>query len=124
MVVKGLRNKDRNFWEGLKDWEVVVMSETWMSVKDWKGMKRRLPKGYEWRVQGAGKIYKKGRAMGGMIMGIRKKIMEKGTRIKSVREGLMGRVNRGGEERENSLSICKKRNGDGNSGAGKVDGNR
>lgn len=28
--VAGLKNKDRNFWEAIKEWDVVVISETWV----------------------------------------------------------------------------------------------
>lgn len=29
----GLGNKDKEFWEGLKDWDVTVTSETWVDEK-------------------------------------------------------------------------------------------
>jgi len=32
--VAGLYNKDENFWKKLGDWEVVVLSETWIEEKD------------------------------------------------------------------------------------------
>lgn len=44
---------------------------TWIEEREGKWLKRRLPAGYEWGVQWAGRQSKKGRAMGGMIMGIR-----------------------------------------------------
>lgn len=28
--VAGLENKDREFWEGLKEWNVIFLIETWM----------------------------------------------------------------------------------------------
>lgn len=31
--VAGLANKDREFWEGLKNWEVMVLVETWTDTK-------------------------------------------------------------------------------------------
>jgi len=44
--------------------------ETWIGRKEWKGIKERLPKGYEWKVQEAKKKNKKGRAMDGdVVMG-------------------------------------------------------
>ncbi|TGZ51550.1 Uncharacterized protein DBV15_12507 [Temnothorax longispinosus] len=69
--VAGLENKDKDFWEGLKKEDVLVMVETWIGEKGWERIRGRLPKGYEWRVQMA-KKNKKGRAIGGMIMGIKK----------------------------------------------------
>lgn len=28
--VAGLRNKDKDFWEGLKEWDVVILNEKWV----------------------------------------------------------------------------------------------
>lgn len=28
--VAGLENKDREFWESLKEWDVIFLSETWI----------------------------------------------------------------------------------------------
>lgn len=49
--VAGLRNKDKEFWNGLRKWEVMVMVETWVERKRWKRIKGKLPKGYKWRIQ-------------------------------------------------------------------------
>lgn len=95
--VAGLGNKDKDFWEGLREWEVMVLMETWVEEKDWKKIKRRLPSGYEWGVQWAGRRNKKGRARGGMVMGIRKEMIEGGTKMETGKEGFMvGRVKKGG----------------------------
>jgi len=66
-------NKDRGFWKGLKEWEVLVLIETWIERKEWEKIKE---KGYEWKVQGATKRNKKRRAMGGMVLGIGKDLVE------------------------------------------------
>lgn len=56
----------------------MFLSETWLQEKGWERIKRRLPKGFIWEMQEAGKRNKKGRAMGGMVMGRREGIrMEK-----------------------------------------------
>lgn len=39
-------------------------------------MRSKLPKGYVWEAQHAKKEHKKGRAIGGMVMGIRTEIAE------------------------------------------------
>lgn len=31
--VAGLGNKDRNFWNGLRKWDVVTLVETWIRKK-------------------------------------------------------------------------------------------
>lgn len=80
----GLRNKDKDFWKGLKEWNVMVLIETWMDEKRWKVWKEKLPRGYRWEVQYAGRINKKGRARGGMLMGIRIGLSEKEEGIKTI----------------------------------------
>lgn len=67
--VAGLLGKDKEFWERIKDWDVIVVSETWIDERGWEKIKDIIPKGYNWKVQFAGKKMK-GRAMGGMIMGV------------------------------------------------------
>lgn len=56
-----------------------------------------MPRGYKWEVQYARKS-KKGRAMGGIIMGIRKELKNSGTEIVSERgEIMVERVSQGGK---------------------------
>lgn len=43
----GLRNKDKDFLEGIEKWEVMILMETWVGEKEWKSVRERLPKGYE-----------------------------------------------------------------------------
>lgn len=40
--VTGLKNKDRSFWMGLKGWDVIMISETWVEERDWKKIKKGL----------------------------------------------------------------------------------
>lgn len=91
--VAGLRNKDEDFWTGLRKWEVIVLLETWMNEKGWRGIKGKLPRGYVWGLQWAEKKNRKGKAMGEMVMGIKREIVEKGKRIETGKEGMIvGRV--------------------------------
>jgi len=46
-----LGNKDKDFWNNLKWWEVIIMSETWVEKSGWERI-RKLQKGYVWGVQG------------------------------------------------------------------------
>lgn len=76
-----------------------------MDEKGWERIKNNLPKGYKWGKQLAKRRGRKGRAVGGMAMGIRKELMEKGQEIKSGREVLMeGRV-RVGRERWRIIGV-------------------
>jgi len=68
-----MRNKDKGFWNRIGEWDVIALMETWVDEKGWKKVKSWLPKGFKWRVQYASKRNKKGRAMGGMIMGIKRR---------------------------------------------------
>lgn len=60
----GLRNKDKGFWRRLVDWDVMVLSETWIDRKGWKRMKSSLPRGFKWGVQVARWRSKKGSVRG------------------------------------------------------------
>ncbi|EZA50916.1 hypothetical protein X777_10743, partial [Ooceraea biroi] len=96
--VAGLGNKDKDFWDGIKDWDVMVFSETWVEKKGWGKIKEKLPAGHKWVIQMARRKYRKGRVMGGMLMGIRKELIEEGSRIEKDKEGIMvGRVRQGRE---------------------------
>lgn len=44
--VVGLNNKDCEFWKKLKEWDVMVMMETWVDEKNWRKIRERLPRGY------------------------------------------------------------------------------
>ncbi|XP_024884283.1 trichohyalin-like [Temnothorax curvispinosus] len=94
----GLSNKDKDFWEGIKEWEVIVMMETWTDEKGWEKVKEKLPREYRWRVQIATRRNKKGRACGGMLLGIRKSIEEIKERRETEEEGKIEGKIRIGEE--------------------------
>lgn len=84
--VGGLGNKDKDFWDGLDKWDVVVLIETWMDKRGWKRRSKKMPKGFKWGIQLAGRRNRKGRTMGGLMMGIKWDLVEKGEEI-PVRKG-------------------------------------
>ncbi|XP_070157223.1 uncharacterized protein [Polyergus mexicanus] len=97
--VAGLKNKDKGFWDRIGEWDVIVLMETWVDEKGWRGVKNKLQKGFKWGVQYASRKNKKGRAMGGMIMGIRREREMEIGEIEVTEEGMMtGTLKRGGEE--------------------------
>lgn len=97
--VAGLRGKDEKFWRELSDWEVVVLSETWVDEREWVRIRGKLPRRYEWGGQIAKRKNRKGRAMGRMIMAVRKEIIERGTKIEATEEGYIeGRIRHGKEK--------------------------
>lgn len=75
---------------------MVILMETWMEDKEWEKIRQRLLQGFEWKVQMTKREKRKGRAMGGILMGIRKDLLEEGTSIEMKEERiLMGRVKNG-----------------------------
>lgn len=44
--VAGLKNKDSVFWRRLSDWEMIILSETWLDNKGWDRIREYLPKDY------------------------------------------------------------------------------
>jgi len=46
-----LWNKDKDFWKGLENWDVIILSETWLEEKRWDKIKNLLPRGYVWNKQ-------------------------------------------------------------------------
>jgi len=97
--VAGLGNKDRDFWREIKGWDVVVMSETWVEKKGWERIRERMTRGFRWKLQMAGRKNKKGRAIGGMVIGVRngiEVIEEEGEREI---EGIIKKIIKIGEEK-------------------------
>ena len=57
--VAGVERKNKEFFKGLEQWEVIVMLETWLDEKGWGRIRNRLPKGYKWEVQNASRKKRK-----------------------------------------------------------------
>ncbi|KAL6420233.1 hypothetical protein ACFW04_014603 [Cataglyphis niger] len=85
---KWTRNKGRDFWKEVEEWDVVVLSETWLDTKGWDSSRGYLSKGYRWEVQLAERKNKKGKAMGGMLIGISKELKVEEMKVKK-RNGLI-----------------------------------
>ena len=72
-----LSGKNEDFWKRFEEWDVVGIVETWIEQKDWEKIKRKMPRGYIWKIQSAKKEGKRRRASGGIIMGVKKGLEEK-----------------------------------------------
>ncbi|XP_066593195.1 uncharacterized protein [Prorops nasuta] len=70
--VAGVSKKDEDFSQRIGRWDVVCLVETWLEEKGWDDLRKKLPRGYEWWVQWAKRQEKKGRAKGGIVMGVKK----------------------------------------------------
>lgn len=60
-------NKDKQFWEYIKEHDVVGLIETWIEDKGWEKLKDILPKRFNWECQPARREKTKGRAIRGAI---------------------------------------------------------
>jgi len=56
--------------------------------KGWERMREKLPREFSWKVQWAKKRNKKGRAKGGMMMGVRKELESKEEENWKEKEGI------------------------------------
>lgn len=65
----GIGNKDRDFWNYIKGFDFISLSETWMDEKTWENWKGRLPKSHERECSYAVKDKNRERAKGGFIIG-------------------------------------------------------
>lgn len=74
--VAGLDNKDTQFWDYIKKFDIIGMTETWIEEKRWTGLKDYLPEDFRWKCQHAKRERNKGRAMRGIITGVKKDIKE------------------------------------------------
>lgn len=105
--VAGMKSKcrDERWRKEFEDWvsgkDIVGLVETWMVREEWEEVKGWLPGSLEWTMKGATKRATKGRAKGGIIVGMRK--MTKGGRaeVREGGEGLMWGTYQQGKHRIN-----------------------
>ena len=67
--VARLERKDKEFYEGMREWDVVALMETWCEEKGWERRKHRMPGEYRWVAQMASRENRKGRAKRGKYSG-------------------------------------------------------
>ncbi|KAH0810075.1 hypothetical protein GEV33_012716 [Tenebrio molitor] len=90
--VAEIKNKENEFWKYLGEFDVVGLVETWVEEKGWERLEKRMPREFEWKCQYAERESKKGRAKGGIIMGVKKGLEEEnGSGVKEER-GFMERT--------------------------------
>ena len=66
-----MERKTEDFWKYVTSFEFVGLTETWAGQKGWERMRETLPKRFTWSCQEARKEKRKGKARGGIIIGIR-----------------------------------------------------
>lgn len=65
----------------------MVLIETSVDGRSWKGVRGKLSEGYKWGIQGARRKNGKEREMGEMLMGIKKELWKKGAEMDTGKEG-------------------------------------
>jgi len=108
--VAGVEGKDKEFWKGIKDWDVVVFMETWLEKKGWDRISGKLPREFRWEVQLAKRRSKKGRAIGGMLVGVRKGIETIEEGVQEEVEGIVTKIIKIGKEKWRVIGVYS--NGD------------
>ncbi|KAL6253726.1 hypothetical protein P5V15_015541 [Pogonomyrmex californicus] len=71
-LIARLDDKDVQFWECIKEFDIIEMVETRIKEKRWNKLKERMPENFNW----------KWRAIGGTIIEVKKNIEEKNKKQK------------------------------------------
>ena len=74
--VVGLKGKNKEFWEYIEKVDVIGLMETWIE-KENEAVEKWLGKNFKIEISYAKREKKRGRASGGMIIGVRKEINAK-----------------------------------------------
>ncbi|KAK1123249.1 hypothetical protein K0M31_008879 [Melipona bicolor] len=69
--VAGLERKDKDFWNCVKKYDFIEMTEIWVDYRGWERLKGKFREGFAWNCQTTKKEKKKERARGGIITGIK-----------------------------------------------------
>jgi hypothetical protein len=83
--VAGLSRKGEEFWEYIRNFEIVGLMETWVEERSWKKIEKTLQKDFKWKSQWAKREKKKG-IITGVKLGIKEKSQERGEEKDAWRE--------------------------------------
>jgi exonuclease III len=75
--VQGLRRKAKEISNYLEHYDIIALTETWIEENDYQATERNLPKEYHWHWTSAVRRKARGRAAGGLVIGIRGDIEHK-----------------------------------------------
>ncbi|KAK9744336.1 hypothetical protein QE152_g7850 [Popillia japonica] len=81
----------------MEAFDVVGLVETWMQEDEWKEGENLLPKVFKWKKQWAKREKERGRASGGILMGVRDSINEVTRANREGREGALGTIIKSGQ---------------------------
>ena len=60
----------------LQEFDIIGLIETWVEQKNWENVKRDLPADWKWKYFPANRTKKKGRAIGGIVTGVKRELNE------------------------------------------------
>ncbi|KYN05597.1 hypothetical protein ALC62_03471 [Cyphomyrmex costatus] len=104
--IAGINSNNKIFLDWIKEHDVIIFIETWLESKNWDVFKKNLLKEWIWENVGANKKMIRGRAMGGIILGIRKGIAVE--KIKLDKEWLIECRIRLGEKKWRIVGVYNK----------------
>lgn len=82
-------NKDKDCWKFIESFDFISLCETWLEKKDWIKLRNRLPTSFKLDCSFAKRDKVKGRAKGGMIIGIKKNWGKKISIEKDIKKGIV-----------------------------------
>jgi len=86
----GIGRQDIEFWEYIARNDYICLNETWIEEEGWSRIKKNLPSTHRWEWETAKRNKKKGRAKGGLIIGVKKDWGVPGSELKiSKGEGII-----------------------------------
>lgn len=73
--------KVRRAWDFLKQYDIINLQESWVQEKNVRKWKVKFDRIYNWSIKATFRINKKGKAMGGVILGVKKTKNEQVKRV-------------------------------------------
>lgn len=74
--IAGMKKKGREFWNHIERFDVIGLCETWMEEREWEKTRSKLPSEFIWKCQYAERDKRRGRAKGGIVTGVRRRMEE------------------------------------------------
>ncbi|KYN28175.1 hypothetical protein ALC57_02421, partial [Trachymyrmex cornetzi] len=100
--------KDKDFWKYISKFDFVSLCETWLEENEWNKLKDRLPSSHKWECVYARREKKRGRAIGGFIIGVKKERAENTSLIYKKEEGVIMSTIDIGEMKTKNISVQQR----------------
>lgn len=88
------------FWNYIEKFDIVSLIETWIEKEEWEKIKNGMSDRFVWMNVEGKRLNKKGRAKGGILIGVKKRLLEGGeVKVREVRDGAINtQINIRGKE--------------------------